>query len=161
MTEKRGCRVRLPDDFVVPPRFTSTLMTRRGGEHFEVEVVMRGGKPHAKRIEITPSGNQRDISVEELRKIDLANVLVEALRNEMVYEWPTFQAATNEDEWKPLVARAERVARTAGRRRITPELLDQVLALHAEGGIGKVMDELGYTERNARRLLKRAREAGQ
>ena len=46
------------------------------------------------------------------------------------------------------------------RRQITPELLQQVLDLHAVGGIRAVEATLNYSERNARRLLARARNGG-
>ena len=47
---------------------------------------------------------------------------------------------------------------THDRRRVTPDRLRQVLDIHAAKGIEGVMDEMHYSERNARRLLARARK---
>lgn len=66
--------------------------------------------------------------------------------------WAGEQAAA--DERAALAA-----ARAAhDRRRITPDTLRQVLDIHAAKGIEGVMDEMRYSERNARRLLARARK---
>lgn len=55
-------------------------------------------------------------------------------------------------------ARSPRRGASRGRPRITPEDLRRVLDIYAAKGVDGIMRELGYGERNARRLLARARK---
>ena len=57
---------------------------------------------------------------------------------------------------KTIYALRPRAARR--RRNVTPELLSRVLELYEKSGIHVVMDEFDYSERNARRLIARARK---
>ncbi len=67
------------------------------------------------------------------------------------------------DDWQETVRRGAVVASTQRRRRtVTPELLARVLDLYASGGVPLLRKELNMSDRNARRLLARARkELGQ
>ncbi len=111
------------------------------------------------------------MSPELLREIDLVAVLDAAVQHEARRQalGSEVSVASNEldqaeggegfarllDGEDDLRARPRPARR---RRNVTPELLSRVLELYEKSGIHVVMDEFDYSERNARRLIARARK---
>jgi hypothetical protein len=173
MTENQETVVHLAGGLLVPRRFRRYLMTRPRGEHYEVEVEMIGGRQHLRRLVIEPAGGKRTISPKQLSAIDLVDVLDAAVQHEALDHSGAAARYWSEPVVTPESAAAVNDALDAAtmtrRRRITPDVLAEVVELYKRGGeiykgdgggVRLVIERLGYSERNVRRLLARAREAG-
>ncbi len=161
--------VRLPGGEVVPESFTAVVVLPEKGLRWDVGVAMVDGRPHAQWV-MTRS-KQRPMSPELLREIDLVAVLDAAVQHmarrqahgsDVSVAFSELDQAEGEEGFARLLDREDdsrAPARAARRRRnVTPELLSRVLELYEKGGIHVVMDEFDYSERNARRLIARARK---
>lgn len=164
--------VQLPGGWVVPERFEESLPPLRRSDSYEIGVEMVGGRPYLASARIVIDGPP--IPPERVGKLDLAGMIDAAVRQRAIATTPRQKYSLEElhamgdeqgaevllDAIRSGYAEATVAARRARRRRITPELLGQVVELFDSKGIAGVMEELDYSERNARRLLARAREAG-
>ena len=151
----------------VPESFTAIVVLPEKGLRWDVGVAMVDGRPHAQWV-MTRS-KQRPMSPELLREIDLVAVLDAAVQyeagrqahgSEVSVASSELDQAEGEGGFARLLDRDDsRAPRPARRRRnVTPELLTRVLELYEKSGIHVVMDEFDYSERNARRLIARARK---
>lgn len=166
----------LPGGWRVPNSFTIRLLgqVRRTPVEAEVAVEMIGGTHYLRALALAARDPAKPLSAADLADINLVLVLDWAVR-EKAREQTTREWVLDEDPasfnsfgafkgWVLAKADADaaaalsavRSART--RRRITPADLRRVLDVHAAKGIGGLMTELGYSERNAYRLLARARK---
>lgn len=152
--------VRLRADVEVPER-TTILVRAQGAKnrpcHCTVDLIIRGGRPYVERMVIVPPVESRPISPEQLADLDLADIVRRAVARLALDAYP---APADEAAEAAAVRDAMDLARSMQRRKVTPELLERVVELHERGGIALVQDELHTTERNARRWLARAKEAG-
>jgi hypothetical protein len=131
------------DEGRVPNKFTAAYKTRKG-HRVELDVVAEPGRTRVEQLRITATGDQGvlgvtidDVSLQEFHRV------------------ATTMAAYLEGSGDgPGVRRA---ARTATRRRITADRLTAVLEAFDEGGVAavKTLDDCG--ERQAYRLVKRAK----
>jgi hypothetical protein len=167
--------VPLRGGFRVPGRFTIRLRGRARRTPVEVEaaVEMIDGKAHMRGLAIV-AGDTRPLSAADLSALDLVQIFDSAVQQAALAHTPMeWKQAPGDDAPVPLPAFTgwvrEQQAADAGaaltaarsardRRRITDSDLRRVLDIHAAKGIEGVMAELGYSERNARRLLARARK---
>jgi hypothetical protein len=171
MTEKTpsdGRLVQLPGGWFVPPEFTVQLGAIHHSESYTVAVEMRGTRSHVRFVGIIADGDP--LSPERLDEISLAELVDAAVQQVALRYTPRKKFTLSEveemggraiaDVIEADLEHAHRAATSARRRRVTPERLAEVVELHEQGGVGAIMDTLHYSERNARRLLARAREAG-
>jgi hypothetical protein len=161
----------------VPERFTIRLVARlrRVPVQAEVCVEVPGGQPHIRALAIAAAPGTGPLSAADLAELDLSDLLNRAIQQEArqhtLSQWQLDESDTPiplgsflgwaRDQAAADDAAALTAARTAtsrDRRRITAADLRRVLDIHAAKGIQGVMDDLGYSERNARRLLARARK---
>lgn len=166
--------VALGRGFQVPGRFTSRLQKRirRTLVTAEADIEMLNGEPRVRAIALAVPGGGRPLTPAELSEISLKDILDSAVTHAALEATP-MQWEPGGDGPVPLAsfmtwvreqsAADERSALAAARsardrRRVTPEVLRRVLDIHADKGVQGVMDELNYSERNARRLLARARK---
>jgi hypothetical protein len=167
--------VQLPGGWQVPRRFTRRLLgrARRTPVECEIAVEVIDGTPHLRAVALAARDPQVPLSAADLAGLSLTGILDEAMRqaqlehttrewvlddNQTAFTWPAFKdwvlEQTEADQAAALAA-----ARTArSRRRITHADLRRVRDIHAAKGIPGVMVELGYSERNARRLWARAKK---
>jgi hypothetical protein len=169
--------VSLPGGFRVPGHFMIRLRgrARRTPVDCQAAIEMIDGKPHMRALAFEVRDPQaRPLSAADLAELNLVQVLDAAVRQEALHHTPMEWDWVQDDEapadlrsfMGEAAARLEAhsgaaltAARSArDRRRITAEDLRQVRDIHAAKGIAGVMDELGYSERNAWRLLARARK---
>lgn len=187
MTERRAKRgtvqskdnppklVRLtgPGGFVVPERWTTTSAIAPQAE-LALSVVVLAGDPHVESATIKSTKEGSALSADAVKRLGLAPALEAAVRSgvllSMARDDPKVAAEVGRaittgtdvldgDDIAAAWAEASRKARSAVRRpRITRDDLREVIELHAEGGIDLIRAKRGTTERNARRLLARARK---
>jgi hypothetical protein len=174
-TTQASGRVSLPGGFQVPARFTIRLhgRVRRTPVECQVAVEMLGGKAHVRALAFeVRDPKAKPLSAADLAGLNLTQVLDAAVQQAALEytprEWvhdgsatdlPTFLGWVH-DQADADSAAALSAARSAReRRRITPDDLRRVYEIHDAEGIEGVMDKLKYSERNARRLLARARAA--
>jgi hypothetical protein len=167
--------VALARGYQVPEHFTGQVQRQVGRTlvSAEVTVEMIDGKPYVRALAF----GVRDPAARPLPAADLSEIsLRDILDSAMVYaamqhtplRWqpetdaPVFISSFTRwarEQWTAHERGALDAARAArSQRRITPDDLRRVLAIHATKGVEGIMNELGYSERNARRLLARARK---
>jgi hypothetical protein len=166
--------VSLPGGFRVPEQFPIRLAgrARRVPVQAHVAVEMHGDRPHVRALAIWASGSG-PLAAADLAALDLPGLLDAAVQQAALQHtpmrWQPDQTDTPaqlgvflgwaSEQWAADERAALASARTArDRRRVTPADLRRVLDVHAAKGIEGVRAELGYSERNARRLLARARK---
>jgi hypothetical protein len=162
----------LTGGFQVPERFTTSppLVHRYIRVQCQVSVEMIGGRPHVRALAIEATGPP--LSPADLAKLDLTQMLDAAVQQEARKHAPPLEWASAKDPvpFSEFVASAPgqagqqeadalAAARAARhRRRVTPTDLTRVLDTFNRKGIHGVEDEFGVAERQARRLLARARK---
>jgi hypothetical protein len=165
--------VSLPGGFQVPGRFMIRLRgrARRTPVECQAAVEMISGKPYVRALAFEVRDPQgRGLSAADLAALSLVQVLDAAVqqaalehtpmawaRDDTPADLPSFTGWVRA-QWEADSAAALTAARSVrDRHRITADDLRRVRDIHAAKGIEGVMAELGYSERNARRLLARAR----
>jgi hypothetical protein len=160
-----------PGGFLVPERWTE--QRRLDGDiALTLSVVVIDGEPRVESAALHPEAGAA-LSPAAARRFGLDAPLESSVRSRvllnMAPDQPKLSAALgraittrtdvlDQDGMAAAWAEAGREARSAVRRkRITSDDLRNVLDLYTEGGIHLVMSKLEYSERNARRLLSRAR----
>lgn len=157
----------------MPARFAIQLRTRVRHTWIRaaVDIEVVNGEPHMRVLTLAGEGGE-PLSAAVLSKLSLTDILHRAVQQKALeitpvhwepsgpepITWGAFKAqlisAIEADERAALTA-----ARSAtNRRRVTPDLLRRVLAVYEAKGVDGIIDDLGYSERNARRLLARARK---
>jgi hypothetical protein len=175
MTTQASGRVALTGGFQVPARFTIRLRgrVRRTPVECQAAVEMLGGKAHVRALAFeVRDPKARPLSAEDLAGLNLTQVLDAAVQQAALehtpMQWTREDSETDpasflgwvRDQWDADSAAVIPAARSAReRRRITLDDLRKVLDIHDAEGIEGVMARLKYSERNARRLLARARAA--
>jgi hypothetical protein len=155
----------------VRERFAMRLGDPQGrGEVYEVAVRMEDGRP---LIEHWCVHADPPLRLERLTEINEGEVVDAVMQQEAISQTPNLPYSREEIDphhievvFDRLMSSSLAAARQARHRRnVTPELLRTVLALHEKGererrggGVELVKRDLGYSERNARRLLARARK---
>lgn len=170
--EQSQSMVTLPGGYRVPAVFTSDLHGRAGRTPVSALLTVEitdDGRPHLRELALAvPDGPPLPAS--DLDGISLTELLDSAVRDQVLRHNPVRWSAGEGPmrlgaflgQAREHFAAGERAATVAARaardrRSVTPDLLRRVLDLYDRKGIGAVMDELNYSERNARRLLARAR----
>jgi hypothetical protein len=167
--------VELAYTFQVPRQFTSRIHLRDVSAVAEITIVMVEGMPKIRAWHVECS---EPVPPDLMKAVGPALVDFAVREQALTYSvrpssFPEAQSTEellvassteegrrrwNEDE-KRWIASADRAARAARtKRRVTPERLARVRALYETGGIPAVIDETGGSERNARRLLARAKK---
>jgi hypothetical protein len=164
-----------PGGFQVPARFTIQMHSRvrRTPVSAEVAVEMVDGEPHVRALALGVRGSEaRPLSAADLSAISLKDLLDSAVVRTALEHTPmrwepgddgpvslgAFTGWVREQQAADEGAALTAARASRDRRRITPDDLRRVLAIHAAKGVEGIMGELGYSERNARRLLARARK---
>jgi hypothetical protein len=158
--------VSLPGGRQVRERFTSRIPIGENGA-YEVTIQMRDGKPHLEHFELDP---EAPIAPDELARVDLVKLVDLAMIGEVLTHIPSrlisLDEATDADIERLLqdlrreLSNVHSAVRRSRWRRVTPDFLRSVLDAYEAGdeGIKSVMKKFNYSERNARRLLARARK---
>jgi hypothetical protein len=171
-SDQQTVTVSLPGEWAVPESFEAAWTTLDEYRlRVRIGVHMIDGQPHVGYLVMgtdPADPHRRFLSDKDLRRVDLVAMLDAAVRDAAWHTTPKPPITLADieqlggqglfDLWMREFQSAHTAARRARRRRITSELLAEVLELHEKGGIHLVMEELGYSERNARRLLARARK---
>jgi hypothetical protein len=163
-----------PGHIPVPRRFSVSglgwLDEHRVTYHWTVLVNMADdGTPQWGGLVISPRPPGGPIPPDDMPRIDLNRLLDEAIKVQIskVVQPPADVGAALDVSAEALVdllhahdaAISNRAKQARRRRRITPQLLDDVVRLYDRSGIAAVCDELDVSERYAWKLLARAREA--
>jgi hypothetical protein len=170
MTHERADDVRLvklPGGGTVRERFEQRVASPtepRARFHFDVKML--AGRPCVVGLSVHASPRE-PLTPDDLDRLSLvkmldAAVFFEALEHEeeRTYTAENVRDGTWARESSELLESVHRSARRARRRTVTPELLAHVVELYNDGGVPAVTAELGYSERNVRRLWARAAEVG-
>jgi hypothetical protein len=168
--------VRLPGGWLVREQITRRFRNRdHPDDRYELTVRVSASGFAVEQFAADPP-----VPPERLRELDLPGMVERAVLDAVeisLVDPPEYIDALRERLGRPAdfdedrfgswheaaIAIREEMAATSvrkirRRRKITPELLEQVRDLYDRGGIGAVVDGLDMSPRNAWRLLARARE---
>jgi hypothetical protein len=176
-SEPAATLVPLRDGYQVPERFTAQMVRRvhHAPVWCRIDVEMVSGKPNARALAITRNPQDPPLSPADLASLSLTEVLDYAVRDEARRHTPPVKWTRDDDASVGLQSflgevtsrldtdaagalTAARKARDGRRGRITPGDLEHVRDLYERGGVAAIMAERGCGERQARRLLSRARK---
>jgi hypothetical protein len=146
-----------PYGFRVHRRFVvSTDGPAEGVANLTVAVEMVGGTPKVRMVIAQVGPDDPPVDVSTIAALIDSATVDDAVRTEaLMWSSPSPRFRADGTSRPAAVARAVHAAQH--RRHVTPSLLADVLSTYEAEGIHAVMTKLNYSERNARRLLARAR----